>query len=194
MFGSKKADAAQPPATPEESDSPAAGKGTPTPRRNSQQAQNKRPLVPSDRKVAKTQARQHRVAAQERMRLANETGDERYLSTRDKGPQKRFARNFVDSRWMVGEFLMIIILVFLIISFSMSKNLQVTAYVTFALWIVLGITVLDSFIMTRQLKRRLIDKFGSRDRGVLWYAAMRGLQFRKLRLPKPQIARGAQVD
>lgn len=128
------------------------------------------------------------------MRLANETGDERYLSTRDKGPQKRFARNFVDSRWMVGEFLMIIILVFLIISFSMSKNLQVTAYVTFGLWIVLAITVLDSFIMTRQLKKRLIDKFGSRDRGVLWYAAMRGLQFRKLRLPKPQIARGAPVD
>ncbi|SJM72028.1 CblZ, a non-orthologous displasment for Alpha-ribazole-5'-phosphate phosphatase [Arthrobacter rhombi] len=128
------------------------------------------------------------------MRLANETGDERYLSTRDKGPQKRFARNFVDSRWMVGEFLMIIILVFLIISFSMSKNLQVTAYVTFGLWIVLAITVLDSFIMTRQLKKRLTDKFGSRDRGVLWYAAMRGLQFRKLRLPKPQIARGAPVD
>ncbi|MDN5756241.1 MAG: DUF3043 domain-containing protein [Micrococcaceae bacterium] len=150
--------------------------------------------MPSDRKAAKAQARQQRSAAQERMRLANETGDERYLSTRDKGPQKRFARNFVDSRWMVGEFLMIIILVFLIISFSMSSNIQVTAYVTFGLWIVLGVTVLDSFIMTRQLKRRLTDKFGTRDRGVLWYAAMRGLQFRKLRLPKPQVARGGPVD
>lgn len=149
--------------------------------------------MPSDRKVAKAQAREQRMAAQERMRLANETGDERYLSARDKGPQKRFARDFVDSRWMVGEFLMIVILVFLVVAFTMTQNLQVQAYITFGLWFVLGITVIDSFIMTRQLKKRLVAKFGSQDRGVLWYASMRGLQFRKLRLPKPQVARGAKI-
>lgn len=194
MFGSKKADAAQPPATPEEPERPTVGKGAPTPRRSSQEAQNKRPLVPTDRKVAKAQAREQRMAAQERMRLANETGDERYLAARDKGPQKRFARDFVDARWMVGEFLMIVILVFLVVAFTMTQNVQVQAYITFGLWIVLGITIIDSFIMTRQLKKRLVAKFGSQDRGVLWYASMRGLQFRKLRLPKPQVARGAKVE
>ncbi|GAA1358822.1 hypothetical protein GCM10009596_13090 [Arthrobacter rhombi] len=194
MFGSKKADAAQPPATPEEPERPTVGKGAPTPRRNNQQAQNKRPLVPTDRKVAKAQAREQRMAAQERMRIANETGDERYLSARDKGPQKRFARDFVDARWMVGEFLMIVILVFLVVAFTMTKNVQIQAYITFGLWIVLGITIIDSFIMSRQLKKRLVTKFGSQDRGVLWYACMRGLQFRKLRLPKPQVSRGAKVE
>ncbi|WP_417220315.1 DUF3043 domain-containing protein [Arthrobacter sp.] len=194
MFGSKKADAAQPPATPEEPDRPTVGKGAPTPRRNSQQAQNKRPLVPTDRKLAKAQAREQRMAAQERMRLANETGDERYLAARDKGPQKRFARDFVDSRWMVGEFLMIVILVFLVVAFTMTNNLQVQAYITMGLWIVLGLVIVDTFIMTRQLKKRLVAKFGSQDRGVLWYASMRGLQFRRLRLPKPQVARGTKVE
>lgn len=194
MFGSKKADAASPPATSPEPERPTAGKGAPTPRRNAQQAQNKRPLVPTDRKLAKAQAREQRLAAQNRMRLANETGDERYLAARDKGPQKRFARDFVDARWMIGEFLMVFILVFLVVAFTMTRNLQVQGYITIGLWIVLAITIIDSFIMTRQLKKRLVAKFGHNDRGVLWYASMRGLQFRKLRLPRPQVARGATID
>jgi hypothetical protein len=194
VFGSKKAEAAQPPATPGEQNQPVVGKGAPTPRRSQQQAQNKRPLVPTDRKLAKEQARTHRMAQQEKMRLANETGDERYLSPRDKGPQKRFARDFVDSRWMVGEFLMFIILIFLVVAFTMSKSAVIQANITLGLWVVLLITIVDAFIMSRQLKKRLVAKFGSVNRGVLWYASMRGLQFRKLRLPKPQVKRGEKVS
>ena len=127
---------------------------------------------------------------QEKIRIANETGDERYLMPRDKGPQKRFARDFVDARWMVGEFLMFIIFGFLILALALPGAVQLQAYVTLGLWVVLAITVVDAYIMTRQLKKRLIEKFGSNERGVLWYASMRGLQFRKMRLPKPQVKRG----
>ncbi|MEE1621169.1 DUF3043 domain-containing protein [Zafaria sp. Z1313] len=191
MFGRKKdADAATTPAATETPTEPVVGKGAPTPKRSRQEAQNKRPLVPTDRKIAKERARQQRIEAQERLRLANETGDDRYMMPRDKGPQKRYARDFVDSRWMVGEFLMFIIFGFLIVAISVP-NLTVQAYVTIGLWVVLGITIIDAVIMTRQLKSRLAAKFGDTERGVLWYAAMRGLQFRKLRLPKPQVARGA---
>jgi hypothetical protein len=191
VFGRKKDDAAATPAAPEETvANPYGGKGSPTPRRNQQEAQRKRPLVPTDRKLAKEQARRQRMEAQEKVRIANETGDERYLMPRDKGPQKRFARDFVDSRWMVGEFLMFIIFAFLILALTLPGALQLQAYITLGLWVVLGITIIDAFIMTRQLKNRLVAKFGSNERGVLWYAAMRGLQFRKMRLPKPQVKRG----
>ncbi|MBG6083367.1 DUF3043 domain-containing protein [Zhihengliuella flava] len=194
MFGRNKDEAAQEPAAvenPAETPEPRpAGKKGPTPKRSQQEALNKRPLVPSDKKARKQAERQRRIEAQERLRLANETGDERYMMPRDKGPQKRFARDFVDSRWMVGEFLMIIIFAFLIFSFTMANNLAVQANITIALWVILLITVIDAFIMTRLLKKRLIAKFGENERGVLWYAAMRGLQFRKMRLPKPQVKRG----
>lgn len=168
----------------------AGGKGSPTPRRNQQEAQRKRPLVPTDRKLAKERDRRRRMEQQEKIRIANETGDERYLMPRDKGPQKRFARDFVDARWMVGEFLMFIIFGFLILALALPGAVQLQAYVTLGLWVVLAITVVDAYIMTRQLKKRLIEKFGSNERGVLWYASMRGLQFRKMRLPKPQVKRG----
>ncbi len=155
-----------------------------------QQAQNQRPLVPTDRKLARAAERTQRLEAQSRMRLANETGDERFMAARDRGPQKRFARDFVDRRFMVGEYLMFAVFAFLIVSLSLSKFPQVTVYVTFALWILVGLVALDSFIMSRMLKKALVARFGSVDRGVMYYAIMRGMQFRKLRLPKPQVRRG----
>lgn len=178
------------PAATDETIEPGPGKGAPTPRRSQQVAQRQRPLVPTDRKVAKEAERRRRMEASEKLRQANETGDDRYMMPRDKGPQKRFARDFVDSRWMVGEFLMFIIFAFLIVALAMPGALQLQAYITMGLWAVLLLTVIDAYIMTRQLKKRLVAKFGSSERGVLWYASMRGLQFRKMRLPKPQVKRG----
>ena len=34
------------------------------------------------------------------------TGDEANLPLRDKGPAKRFIRDYVDARWNVGEFML----------------------------------------------------------------------------------------
>ncbi|RAX49576.1 DUF3043 domain-containing protein [Arthrobacter sp. AQ5-05] len=189
MFGRKKDTAASAEAPTDETTKP-AGKNAPTPKRSVQQAQNQRPLVPTDRKLARAAERAQRLEAQNRMRLANETGDERFMAARDQGPQKRFARDFVDRRFMVGEYLMFAVFAFLIVSLSLSKFPQVTVYVTFALWILVGLVAIDSFIMSRMLKKALVARFGSVERGVMYYAIMRGMQFRKMRLPKPQVRRG----
>ncbi|WP_307579918.1 DUF3043 domain-containing protein [Paeniglutamicibacter psychrophenolicus] len=189
MFGRKKDTAASAEAPTDETTKP-VGKNAPTPKRSVQQAQNQRPLVPTDRKLARAAERAQRLEAQNRMRLANETGDERFMAARDQGPQKRFARDFVDRRFMVGEYLMFAVFAFLIVSLSLSKFPQVTVYVTFALWILVGLVAIDSFIMTRMLKKALVARFGSVERGVMYYAVMRGMQFRKMRLPKPQVRRG----
>ncbi|HSU47182.1 MAG TPA: DUF3043 domain-containing protein, partial [Arthrobacter sp.] len=85
---------------------PRAGKGAPTPSRKEQEAARKRPLVPNDRAAAKTADREARREEQARMRRAMDTGEERFLPVRDKGPQKRFARDFVDARFSLGEYVM----------------------------------------------------------------------------------------
>ncbi|MDR4532789.1 DUF3043 domain-containing protein [Glutamicibacter sp. PS] len=198
MFGRKKEDPqSQASAEPTQPVDPTAGDGRksgPTPKRSAQQSQRQRPLVPTDRKLAKEQERKRRMEAQERLRLANETGDERYLLPRDQGPQKRYARNFVDSRWMFSEFMMFLIFGFLIASLIFGNNLVVQVNIQFALWIVLAIVILELIVTTIMLKKRLIAKYGSLDRGVRMYAAMRAMQFRKLRLPKPQVKRGESFD
>ncbi|WP_334123480.1 DUF3043 domain-containing protein [Glutamicibacter sp.] len=197
MFGRKK-DEPQSPVNvqPVEtaSDSTDGRKTGPTPKRSAQQANRQRPLVPTDRKAAKEAERQQRIEAQNRLRIANETGDERYLMPRDKGEQKRYTRNFIDARWMFGEFMMFIILAFLVVSLVFQKNLQVQVFVQLALWVVIALIIIEAIVTSIVLKRRLVNKFGHMERGVRMYAAMRGMQFRKLRLPKPQVARGANID
>lgn len=189
MFGRKKDEAASVEA-PTETTTTDGKKNAPTPKRKAQQANNQRPLVPTDRKLAREAARTQRVEAQNRMRLANETGDERFMALRDRGDQKRFARDFVDRRFMIGEFLMFAVFGFLILSFATTRNVQLSMIITFALWILVGLVFVDSFIMTLGLKKGLVARYGSVERGVTWYAVMRGMQFRKMRLPKPQVRRG----
>lgn len=197
MFGRKKDDSQSPAnveptsSAPETSDGRKSG---PTPKRSAQQASRQRPLVPTDRKAAKEADRQRRIEAQNRLRIANETGDERYLMPRDQGAQKRYARNFIDARWMFSEFMMFVIFAFLILSLTFNKNLSVQMYVQGALWVVIALVIIELIVTTVLLKRRLVAKFGSMDRGLRMYAAMRGMQFRKLRLPKPQVKRGANID
>ena len=61
----------------------------------------------------------------------------------------------------------------------------------FALWAFFLVSVIDVIILGTVLKRKLAAKFGAdKVERVRWYAAMRALQLRPLRLPKPQVKRG----
>lgn len=168
----------------------AAGKGAPTPKRKAQEAARKRPLVPEDRKASKAA---ERAAVQEqrlKMRQALDTGDERFLPIRDKGPQKRFARDYVDARFSLGEYLMFGALIFVIISLAVPSTSEQMIYVLGGFWVMFLAVFVDVFILSRKLRKRLAQKFGEVERGTVWYGSMRSLQFRKLRLPKPQVRRG----
>ena len=66
----------------------------------------------------------------------------------------------------------------------------ISAYATIVLIGYFGLVVLDSFVLGMIVRRRLAAKFGDdRVEKVRWYAAMRALQLRLMRLPKPQVKR-----
>jgi hypothetical protein len=54
------------------------------------------------------------------------------------------------------------------------------------------ITIIDAFFVGHAVRKALREKYGEDkvETGVRWYAAMRALQMRGLRLPKAQIKRG----
>lgn len=168
----------------------AVGKGAPTPTRKAQEAARKRPLVPEDRKASKAAERQAVQEQRLKTRRALDTGDERFLPLRDKGPQKRFARDFVDARFNLGEYLMFGALVFVLVSLVVPASSDMMIYVLGAFWVMFLAVFVDVFILSRKLRKRLAEKFGEVERGTVWYGSMRSLQFRKLRLPKPQVQRG----
>jgi hypothetical protein len=176
--------------TPEETEARLKqGKGTPTPTRREQEAARKRPLVPTDRKEAARAARQHTAEAREKARLGMAAGDDRYLTVRDRGPQRRYVRDYVDARFSIGEYLIPVMLFVIVLSF-LPGYFQV--YGLLALWAFFAIAVIDCVILGFRVTKKIGEKFGATkvERGLRWYAAMRALQLRVMRLPKPQVKRG----
>lgn len=176
------------PATPAEPEQPATGKGHATPSRKEQEAARRRPLVPKDRRLAAKQNRQAMAVEREKARLGMAAGEERYLPIRDKGPQKRYVRDFVDARFSAGEILMPILILVILTWFVPA----IADYAFLAFWGVFVLVVVDCVVLGFQVRKRLRAKFGETkvERGVRWYAAMRAIQMRFLRLPKPQVRRG----
>jgi hypothetical protein len=173
----------------ENDDAVAAGtKGHATPSRKEQEAARKRPLVPTDRKAAAKQSRAQTNDSRERARIGMANGEEKYLPVRDKGPQKRYVRDYIDARWSLGEFLLPL-LVLTILSYFFN---DIAPYVLLAVWGVIAILIVEGIIVGTILTRKLAAKFGDGkvERGVRWYAFMRMIQMRMLRLPKPQVKRG----
>lgn len=164
------------------------GKNRPTPSRAEQEAARKRPLV-ADTKEARARAKAELAGQREKARVGMANGDERYLPVRDKGPQRKFARDFVDAGWHAGELLMPLML--LVILVSLVQNQAIVYYSFVALWLYILFVVGDMIITSHRVKKLARAKFGDRtEKGLGWYAAMRSIQMRFMRLPKPQVKRG----
>lgn len=163
------------------------GKGHATPSRKEREAANVRPLVPSDRKEAAKLNRQRANEERNKARIGLAAGDERYLPIRDRGPQKRFARDYVDARYNVGELMVPFMLLVIILTFIPDAAIAESSFLV--LWTFFFIAVADALLFTRKMGKQIQAKFGTVDKGVRWYAAMRSLQMRPMRLPKPQVAR-----
>lgn len=171
----------------EEPPEPATGKGRPTPkRRDAEQARKARAKPPRNRREAMQVQRARSKADRAKMQQAMSSGDDRYLPARDKGPQRRFIRDYIDSRRTLAEFLLPIFLVIFVL--IMVPNPTVISAATMLWLIVMVITPIDLFMVNRRLKAELRTKFPNESyKGATTYALMRSTQIRKLRMPKPQV-------
>jgi hypothetical protein len=169
------------------------GKGRPTPkRREAEKARKQRVAAPTNRKEAARLARERQREARLKARQGMQSGDERYLPARDRGPVRRFARDFVDSRRSVAEYFLLLALAVLVLTWVQTA---VVARIVSSVWIVmLLVIVADSYVLNRKLKKELRARFPDADtKGVSFYAIMRSMQLRKLRMPAPQVKPGAHI-
>lgn len=167
------------------------GKNRPTPTRAEREAARKRPLV-ADTKEARQRAKAELATAREKARVGMANGEEKYLPVRDRGPQRKFARDYVDRGWHMGEFLMPLMLIAIILSLGP----QMVAFWAFVvLWIYILFVIGDMVITSIAVKRGARKKFGEDrlEKGLGWYSAMRTVQMRFMRLPKPQVKRGQKI-
>ena len=170
-----------------------SGKGRATPPRKQQEALNRRSPIgnrsPEAKKIAKAAIDAERRKAREGMAA----GDDKYLTMRDRGPQRRMARDLVDSRFTVGELVLPALFLVIIISSVPSYEVQLATLV--AMWSLFIAIAVDGYFIGKKVQRRLTEKFGvgKVEKGLRWYAAMRSIQMRAMRLPKPQVKRGTKI-
>ncbi|MFZ3469793.1 MULTISPECIES: DUF3043 domain-containing protein [unclassified Streptomyces] len=169
---------------------PQAPKGRPTPKRAVAQSQRKAVVASTgNRKEDAKRARERRRVEMAKQREALASGDERYLPNRDKGPVRRYVRDFVDSRFSVAEMFLPLAVVILVLSMVRVPSIQNIALL---LWLgVIALIIVDSVGMFIRLRKALNQRFPDEPkRGAVAYGLMRTLQMRRLRLPKPQVKRG----
>ena len=191
MFGRKRDTAQTQPAevAPAEHD-PQAPKGRPTPSRKEAESARKSSIrTPKNTKEGKKAAREREREDRARTRAGMLAGDERYMPARDRGPARKFVRDYVDSRFTLAEFFIFIAIGVILLGFINNPALQ--WYISMGFFLFTTLIVLDLVIMLIQMNRRASREFPDKAerKGITLYAALRVLQFRRLRLPPPRVNR-----
>jgi hypothetical protein len=168
----------------------ADGKGRPTPtRKEAEAAARARAKVPRTRKELARAQREIKTESSQKVRAAMKSGDERYYMARDRGPVRRFVRDFVDARFSFIELMIPLLILTMVLGYSGNSRLAGIGNT-----ILLGtllLVVLDMVVLRFRLRRELARRFPDEDpKGTTYYALTRGLQMKFMRLPKPQVKIG----
>jgi len=165
-------------------------KGRPTPTRKEAESKRKvsslAPIVTKDQKRAsKALGKQDRLA----QRAAYLRGDESALPLRDRGPARRFVRNYVDSRRSTGEYFLPTIFVVLVLTLFPVPAIQLGAIAL--MYAMLLIAVVDGVLLSRKIGKAVLAQFpGTSTKGLGMYAWLRSTQMRRLRAPHPEVKVG----
>ncbi len=117
----------------------AVGKGRATPTRAEQEAARRRPLV-ANTKEAKAAAKAELNERRARAQAGMAAGEEKYLPVRDKGPQRRWVRDYVDAGWHPAEFVMgVMVLVILASLVPANTVISFYAYIVMMGYLVIAI-------------------------------------------------------
>jgi hypothetical protein len=169
----------QPPTVSESA--PTGKKDRPTPTRKEAEAARRQRMTTTlskkeSRAVASRQARAARMRA---------------TSAREAAPEKALIRDYIDSRFNVGEYLLPSVVVILAVTIIGSYWPTVTLIATLAMYtFILGVFV-DGYLMWRGLKKLLAARLpNASPKGLLLYGMTRSTQIRRFRSPPPRIKRG----
>jgi Protein of unknown function (DUF3043) len=169
------------PATTTVDPGPGGKKDHPTPTRKEAEAARRQRLTTT---LSKKEAR----AAASRQSRVDRT---RAISAREAAPEKTLMRDYIDSRFNMGEFLLPSVVVILGVTILGSRWPTVTVISTLAMYMfILGVFV-DGYLMWRRFKKVLAARLPKASpKGLLMYGMTRSTQIRRFRSPPPRIKRG----
>jgi Protein of unknown function (DUF3043) len=170
-----------------------AGKGRPTPKRSEAESRRRQPYTaPADRKAAYKQSRERDRGTRARKVAAMKRGEEWALPRKDQGPVRALARDYVDSRWTASEFYLYGVVVLVGVLFL--PGLRGSLIVDYLILGILAVLLTEGWFIGRKVLTMARQRYpGESTRGIRFYAAMRGTQMRRMRMPAPRVKRGARI-
>jgi hypothetical protein len=166
-------------------------KGKPTPKRKeAEAARRQRMAPPKDRREAKARLRSERNKERQQAMDAMASGNEKNYPVRDQGRSRHIARNWVDGRRNVGEYLWpVIITALVLIVIPIPAIQQYSMAVLLAFYALLTADLAWSLLGLRKALAIEVPDAGER-RGALPYTLGRSMQSRKRRKPIPRVEPG----
>jgi hypothetical protein len=174
-------------------------KGRPTPKRRDSQGRRGPVSAPRTRKEA--YARQKQLTREQRsartagkprtvaeQRAALRRGDPSALPRRDQGQTRKLARDYVDSRRMLSNYLLFLFPIMIV-------GLVVPALQIIVLVVFLALLV-EWYIVGKRIRAMALERFGEAQGGNMtigFYAGSRAYLPRRWRLPGPQVERGDPI-
>lgn len=194
-------------------------KGRPTPKRNEQERlagvrrtayeapetpgearkrrkELKNSMSKEEYKALKAKKRKEREEERRHINERMMAGDERYLMDRDKGPERRFVRDWVDSHRYLMNFFMPIALIVIVIMIIGLRNPMLANTASLIMFGILIIMLIEGIILGRKVNRMVREKFPDTTLGKFglgMYAFGRATMIRKMRTPAPQVEIGEDV-
>ncbi len=166
------------------------GKGRATPKRREAERGRYQPIGGSRRPTGPRTAADKTRDRSERSRKydAMKRGEDWALNPRDRGPARKLARDYVDSKRRISEYYMYVLVILVALLF-LGRSLA--AYVTPFVLVLILVIVVEGWFTRRGLQRLIAERLpGESTRGLTTYAVMRGIQIRRFRMPQPQVKVG----
>jgi hypothetical protein len=174
-------------------------KGRPTPKRRDSQGKRGPVSAPKTRKEAYARQKQltkqqktTKVAAKPRsaaaQREALKRGDPTALPRRDQGKTRQLARNYVDAKRMLSNYLLWLFPI--MIAGIYLPILQISVLVVFVALLI------EWYLVGKRIRGLAEERFGDADGSNLsigFYAGSRAYLPRRWRLPRPQLGRGDPI-
>ncbi len=175
------------------------GKGRPTPKRRDSQGKRGPVSAPHTRKEAIARSRQiakeqqvgkkktkPRTVAEQRAALKR--GDPDALPKRDRGATRKIARDYVDSKRLLSNYLLLLFPIMLV-----PILFPKLAYAQIVILVALVVLIIEWYTIGKRIRAIAIDRFDKADGAAMsigFYAGSRAYLPRKWRLPAPQVQRG----
>lgn len=193
MFRRTKSEPETAPVTGAPETTTAQGKGRPTPSRKEAEAAAKaRAKAPRTRKEIAAAEKLKRSESSQKIRAAMKSGDERYFLARDKGPVRRFIRDFVDVRFSFIELMIPLLIIAMVLGYTGNTRMLVIS--NFLLMGTLLLILVDSLLLRFRLRRELVRRFPHESlKGTTYYALVRSMQMKFMRMPKARVKVGEKL-